>query len=102
MSTGEITVILGLMILLLLMFVGLMVALLSRIRPPANPYYGYQPPPYDVPPMPWRTRQATEPPPPYSGNSNGCLEILIYMGVVLSFFTTVGFLVFLSRLLNTV
>lgn len=96
MNTGEITIALGLIIVLLLMFVGAMVALLNRFHSPARPYY--EMPPYDE----WRRRRAPSQQPIYPENSNGCLEILIYTGVVLSFFTAVGFIVFLNRLLNSI
>ena len=98
MNIGEITIALGLIIVLLLMFVGAMVALLNRFHSPVRPYYDYEMPPYDE----WRRRRAPSQQPSYPENSNGCLEILIYTGVVLSFFTTVGFIVFLNRLLNSI
>lgn len=98
MNTGEITIALGLIIVLLLMFVGSMAVLLNKLHSPARPYYDYERPPYDE----WRRRRAPVQQPVYRENGNGCLEILIYTGVVLSFFTTVGFIVFLNRLLNSI
>lgn len=98
MNLYEATVILGLLLLLVLLFVGLMIALMNRTRP--NPYYnGYGMYPQDVyqtSRMPPRMRQ----PPDDQEDRDGCLAILIYTGVAFSFFVGVGFLAFLSRLLN--